>query len=319
MYPIAEPHAQGLLDVGDGHRIHWETHGNPAGKPAVVLHGGPGSGAGVWWARYFDPAVYRVLLFDQRNCGRSTPHASEPDVDLSTNTTAHLIADIERLRELLGVERWLVLGGSWGSTLGLAYAQAYPARVSELVLFSVVTTTAREVEWITRDMGRIFPERWARFAAGVPARWRDGNLAAAYDRLLHDPEPAVRDQAARDWCDWEDTHVAIQSNATHDTRYDDPAFRMAFARLVTHYWANAAFLPDGELMRGATRLAGIPGALVHGRMDVSSPLDIAWQLAQAWPDATLTVVDDAGHGTGYPRLREALLGAVDGFGAGGAG
>ena len=209
MYPVeTEPYDQGMLDVGDGHHLYWEVCGNPDGKPAVVLHGGPGSGAGKHWRRFFDPAKYRVVLFDQRNCGRSTPDAADPEVDLSTNTTAHLVADIERLRNHLGVEQWLVVGVSWGATLGFAYAEQHPSSVSELILYAVTNTTRREVEWITREMGRVFPAEWARFRDGVPEAERDGNLPLAYSRLLHDPDPAVREQAAKNWCDWEDTHVA---------------------------------------------------------------------------------------------------------------
>jgi proline iminopeptidase len=302
-----------MLDTGDGNLIYWEVCGNPAGKPAVMFHGGPGSGCSPHWRRYFNPAAYRVVLFDQRGCGRSTPHASDPAVDLATNTTQHLIADIEQLRELLGIERWLVVGGSWGTTLALAYAERLPEHVSEVVLFSVGTTTHRDVQWVTRDAGRYFPEEWARFRDGVPAADRDGDLVAAYDRLLHDPDPAVREKAASDWCRWEDTHVAVRSDDKHDTRYDDPRFRMVFARLVTHYWHHAAFLEDGALIRDLGRLAGIPGVLIHGRIDLSSPLDVAWRLNQAWPGSRLIVIDDAGHGAGQPGMGDAVLAAIDSF------
>jgi proline iminopeptidase len=312
LYPEIEPYAHGLLDAGDGNRVYWETCGNPAGKPAVVLHGGPGSGCTPGWRRFFDPAAYRVVLFDQRGCGRSTPHASDPRVDLSTNTTHHLLADIERLRHHLGVDRWLVFGGSWGSTLGLAYAERHPERVSEIVLFSVVTTTRREVEWVTRDMGRLFPAEWARFRAGVPPADRDGSLVAAYSRLLHDADPAVREQAAVDWCAWEDTHVSLQPGHRPSQRYRDPVFRMAFARLVTHYWRHAAWLEDGVLLREAKSLAGIPGVLVQGRLDVSGPPDIAWQLAQTWPGCEFILVDQAGHGTGG-GVDAVLVAATDRF------
>ena len=315
LYPPIEPYLSRMLDVGDSNLVYWEVCGNPEGKPAVMFHGGPGSGCPPFWRRYFDPAAYRVVLFDQRGCGRSTPHASDPAVDLATNTTDHLIADIERLRGLLGIERWLVAGGSWGSTLGLAYAQRLPERVSELVLFSVCTTSHREVRWVTRDVGRYFPEQWAQFQQGVPEGDRDGDLAAAYYRLLHDRDPAVREKAARDWCRWEDTHVAIRSDHRPDPRYNDPRFRMAFARLVTHYWHHAAFVEDGVLVRDAGRLAGIPGVLIHGRLDLSSPLDIPWQLSRAWPDSELIVVDDAGHGAGQPAMQDAVLAAIDRFAA----
>jgi proline iminopeptidase len=313
LYPAIEPYDHGMLGVGDGNFVYWETCGNPSGKPAVVLHGGPGSGCTPGWRRYFDPAGYRVVLFDQRGCGRSTPLASDPAADLSANTTHHLLADLERLRELLGIDRWLLFGGSWGSTLGLSYAETHPERVSEIVLFSIGTTTHREVEWVTRDIGRLFPAQWDRFRDGVPAADRDGSLVDAYSRLLADPDPAVREKAAKDWCDWEDTHVAVRADHEPDPRYRDPAFRMLFARLVTHYWRHAAWLEDGILLREAGKLIGIPGVLVHGRLDVSGPPDIAWQLAQVWRDAELILVDDAGHGTGYPGMADTLLAALDRF------
>jgi len=317
-YPPIEPYEHGMLEVGDGNLTYWEVCGNPDGKPAVVLHGGPGSGCTPGWRRFFDPAAYRIVLFDQRGCGRSTPHASDPGVDLATNTTHHLIADVENLREHLGIEQWLVFGGSWGSTLGLAYVQAYPERVSEVVLFSVVTTTQREVEWATRDMRRVFPAQWERLRAGIPAdstaTGGDNSLVAAYARLLRDPDPAVREQAAKDWCDWEDTHVAIQPTPPNP-RYEDPVFRMCFARLVTHYWQHAAWLEDGALLRGVSRLGDIPCVLIHGRLDVSGPPDIAWDIAQAWPGSELVLVDAAGHGTSGAGMTEALLTATDRFAA----
>jgi proline iminopeptidase len=283
----------------DGHEIFWEAVGNPAGKPAVVLHGGPGSGCAPWWAEHFDLDRYRVLMFDQRGCGRSRPHT------LENNTTQHLIADIERLRELAGVERWLVNGGSWGSALGLAYAQAHPERVSELVLFAVTASTRGETEWITRDVGRLYPAEWARFRDAVPEHERDGSLADAYYRLLTDPDPAVHEPAARAWCAWEDAHVG----GAHDPRYDDAAFRLNFARLVTHYWSHGDFLEDGQLLRGLDRLRGIPGVLIHGLRDLSSPPDIPWTIAQTWGE--LELVEDAGHGGS--RIRARVRAATDRF------
>ena len=313
LYPEIEPHEHGMLDVGDGQLVYWEVCGNPRGRPAVVLHGGPGSGCGPGWRRFFDPDAYRIVLFDQRGSGRSTPRASEPVIDLSTNTTHHLLADIERLRHHLSIDQWLVFGGSWGTTLGLAYAERHPERVSALVLFSVVMTTGREVEWITRDMGRLLPAEWARFRDGVPPEDRDGDLAAAYSKLLHHPDPAVRDKAARDWCEWEDTHVDLRPDRQRSPRYEDPRFRLAFARVVTHYWSHAAWLEKGVLLREASKLAGIPGVLVHGRMDISGPPDIPWLLAQEWPDAQLILVDEARHGAGHPDMTEALIAATDRF------
>jgi proline iminopeptidase len=295
-YPQIIPHESGMLEVGNGHSLYWEVCGNPRGKPAVVLHGGPGAGCTPGMRRVFDPRLYRIVLFDQRNAGRSRPSAAEPVVDLSANTTPHLVADIERLREHLGVDRWLVWGASWGVTLALAYAQTHPRRVSELVLAAITGGDRRETDWITRDMGRVFPPEWEHFRDAVPAAERDGDLAAAYSRLLHDPDPAVRAKAAQDWCDWEDTHVSLAPGAQPYLSIAEPAFQLAFARVVTHYWSNGCFLAGGQLLRNAGRLAGIPGVLVHGRYDVSGPLDTAWALHRAWPDSELVVVGDAGHG-----------------------
>jgi proline iminopeptidase len=240
------------------------------------------------------------------------PHASEPVVDLSTNTTAHLIADIERLREHVGIERWLVWGGSWGTTLALAYAETHPDRVSEMVLASVGTTTSAEVDWVTRAMGRVFPGQWERFRYAVPPADRDGDLSAAYARLLQSPDPAVHEPAAAAWCAWEDTHVATVPGYRPDPRYEDPRFRLCFARLVTHYWSNAAFLDDGGLVRDAHRLAGIPVVMIHGQLDISSPLATAWSLAAAIPDAELVVIGDEGHG-GAQSTRDAILSATNRF------
>jgi proline iminopeptidase len=298
------PYDAGMLDAGDGHQLYWETCGNPDGKPAVVLHGGPGSGCTPWYRRWFDPGLYRIVLFDQRNCGRSTPHAGESVVDLSTNTTQHLISDIERLRAHLGIDRWLVAGISWGTTLALAYAQEHPQCVSEMVLNSVVTTTRAEVEWLTRAMGRVFPEQWERFRDGVREQERDGDLAAAYSRLLHDPDPGVCHRAAASWCAWEDTHVATFLGHEPSPRYLDPSFRLCFARIVTHYFSHAGFLDDGALLANASRLTGIPGVLIQGRLDISGPPDIAWQLHRAWPDSQLVLLD-TGHGATLDAVLEA--------------
>ena len=309
-YPEIEHYDSGMLDVGDGNLVYWETCGNPHGKPAVLLHGGPGAGFQPGSRRNLDPSAYRIVLFDQRNCGRSTPSAADPDTDLSGNTTAALIGDMEALRRHLGIERWLVLGASWGTTLALAYAQAHPDRVTEMVLNAVCTTTHREVAWNTRDMGRIWPEAWARFRDGVPEGERDGDLAAAYHRLLESPEAVVRERAARDWCAWEDVLVSLGTGWQPYPRFQDPEFRMTFARLVTRYWANAAFLADGQLLRDVGRLAHIPAVLIAGRQDVSGPVDIAWHLHRAWPASELVVIEDGGHGTGSMG---ALVTATDGF------
>jgi proline iminopeptidase len=303
----------GWLEVGEGNSVYWETSGKPDGKPVVVLHGGPGSGSAPWFGRMFDANVYRIVAFDQRNCGRSTPHAGNSDVSLVANTTQHLIDDCERLRVHLGVDRWMVWGGSWGSTLGLAYGEAHPDRVTEMILVNVCTTTRHEIEWITRSMGRLFPEQWARFAEVVPTAERDGDLSAAYARLLCDRDPRVREQAAAAWCEWEDTHVGTYASHQHDPRYDDPRFRMCFARIVTHYWSNAAFLDDGQLLRDAHHLRGIRGVLINGRLDISGPPDIAWRLAREWPDADVVLTDDAGHGSTHPSTLQAIVSATERF------
>lgn len=311
-YPEIEPYEQGMLDVGDGQRLYWEVCGNPGGKPAVLLHGGPGSGCTPSFRRDFDPERYRIVLFDQRGAGRSEPHASDPAVDLRTNTTHHLLVDIERLREHLGVERWLVWGLSWGSTLALAYAERHPDRVTEIVLASVTLTRQEDIEWLYHGVGRFFPDEWARFRDGVPAAERGGDLVAAYDRLLnHDPDPTVRERAARDWCDWEDAVVSLEPGYVRNPRYDDPRFRMAFARIVTHYFRHRAWLDDGELLRDAHRLVGIPGVLVHGRLDLGGPPAAARELARAWPDSTLELVG-TGH-TGGDEMNERVVAATDRF------
>jgi proline iminopeptidase len=309
VYPEIEPYEHGMLDVGDGNLVYWEVCGSPQGKPAVVLHGGPGSGCTAGARRLFDPGRYRIVLFDQRGCGRSRPHASDPRIDLATNTTEHLLADIELLRRHLGVERWLVFGGSWGSVLGLVYAQRHPQRVSGLVLTGVATARRAEVELLTRGLGRLFPEALARFRDGVPAADRDGGLADAYHRLLGDPDPAVREKAARGWCDWEE--AIVPTSPRPNPRYARPEFRMAFARIVTHYWRHDHFLDDGIVLRQAGRLAGIPGVIVQGSLDLGNLLGTAWELAHAWPGCELQLVDEAGHDSSHPGITDALIAATD--------
>jgi proline iminopeptidase len=310
-YPRIEPYQTGMLDVGDGQSIYWEVAGDPDGKPAVALHGGPGSGSTPGTRRWFDPARYRLVQFDQRGCGKSTPYAGDLSTDLSTNTTHHLIADIEMLREHLGIERWLVWGASWGVTLALAYAERHPERVSEMVLLSITMTRRADVHWLAHEIGRYFPEEWARFLAGVPEDERDGDLVAAYDRLLNgDAEPTVRLQAARDWVAWEDAILSLEEGyVTPHPRWADERFMVGFARLVTHYFSHAAWLQEDELLRNASRLAGIPGVLIHGRLDLAGPPDVAWELARAWPGAELHFVP-GGH-TGDAEMDRLLLEATD--------
>lgn len=315
MYPEIEPYDRGFLDVGDGHRVYFEQCGNPDAKPALVLHGGPGSGCTPGSRRPFDPKRYRVVLMDQRGSGRSTPYAGDADADLASNTTHHLLADIERLRMHLAIDRWLVFGGSWGSTLALAYAERHPERVSEMVLASIVLTTRAEVDWITRGVGVFFPEAFERFRSGVPEAERDGPLVEAYHRLLMSPDDEVRAKAARDWCDWEMAIVAVTAGHKPSPRYADPRFRLGFARLVTHYWRHAAWLEEGALLRGAGRLASIPGVLIHGRLDLGGPVKVAWDLHRAWPGSELIVLGAAGHDARDPGQAETLVAALDRFAA----
>jgi proline iminopeptidase len=313
LYPPIEPYAQGLLDVGDGNRVYWETCGNPDGKPALVVHGGPGSGCSTSMRQAFDPARYRVVLFDQRGCGRSLPHASDPATDMRCNTTHHLLRDMERLREHLGIERWLLHGGSWGSTLLLAYAEQHPHRVSEIVISSVTTSRRAEIDWLYRGVARFFPEEWQRFRAGVPDAERDADLLGAYARLMDNPDPGVRMRAARAWCAWEDAVVSLEPNAKPNVYSDRPAAALlAFVRICAHYAAQGAWLEDEVLLRDAGRLAGIPGVLIHGRLDLSCPLDTAWELARAWPEAELIILNDSGHQASATK-RECVLGALDTF------
>jgi proline iminopeptidase len=298
LYPEIAPYESGMLDVGDGNAVYWETCGNPDGKPAVVLHGGPGSGCAEFFRRFFDPDAYRIVLFDQRNCGRSTPHASEPSTVLTSNTTANLVDDIESLREHLGIERWLLLGGSWGSTLALAYAEAHAARVSELILFGVTTGRHSEFDWSFRGgLALFFPEQWERLEAAVGEVEGDGDIVETYHRLLSDPDVAVRVKAAEAWCLWESATPDWPPKTGLAPRFRDPHYAVAFARIVTHYVRNNAWLEDGVLLRNATALADTPGVLISGRFDFQAPIANAWKLNEAWPRAELVIVPDTGHGT----------------------
>lgn len=303
-----------MLEVGEGNLVYWETCGNPRGKPAVVLHGGPGSGCTPWHRRLFDPSSYRVVLFDQRNCGRSTPPASAPDTDLASNNTLNIIADIERLREHLDIDRWLVLGGSWGSTLALAYAEQHPDRITEIILWGVTTGRRMEFDWSFRGgVAVLFPEDWERLGAAVPGAEQDADIVEAYYRLLQDPDPAIRQQAALAWCTWESATPAWPPTHGLSARFRDPAFAMAFARLVTHYVRHDAWIEDGRLLRDADRLADIPGIMVNGRFDLQAPIGWAWDLKRVWPRAELVIVDDAGHDASNARITEELIRATDHF------
>ena len=308
-FAAIEPYDAGMLDVGDGQRIHWEVSGNPDGKAAVTLHGGPGSGLAAGHRRSFDPDAYRLVQFDQRGCGRSTPSVADLSTSLDTNTTEHLIGDIEKLREHLGIERWLVWGGSWGVTLGLAYAERHPERVTEMVLASCTLPRSCDVHWLYHEAGRFFPAEWRRYAAG------GGNaedLVAAYDRLLNaDPDPAIRFRAAQNWCDWEDAVVSLEEGWTPSEQFAEPRFRMIFARLCAHYFSHAAWLGDEQLLGDIGRLADIPAVLIHGRFDIQGPPEEAWLLHQAWPGSELHLVR-TGH-RGGDEMTERMLTALNRF------
>ena len=303
-----------MLDVGDGNAVYWETCGNPDGKPALVLHGGPGSGCTPWHRRLFDPARYRIVLFDQRNCGRSLPHASDPAADLVHNTTQHLMADIELLRDHLAIDRWLVLGGSWGSTLALAYAEAHSDRVSEMILFGVTTGRHSEIDWLFRGgLSILFPAEWERLLDALPSDKRGGDIPEAYHRLLNDPDPAVRDKAVEAWCMWESATPDWPPKGGMAERFKDRRFALAFARIVTHYISNNVFLEDGALLRNTDRLADIPSVLVNGRFDLQGPLANAWALHRVWPSAELVVVDNAGHAASNADVTREIVRATDTF------
>ena len=290
MFPEIEPYESGYLDVGDGNRVYWEQSGNPKGKPALVLHGGPGSGCSVNDRRTFDPELYRVVIFDQRNCGRSLPHASEPDIDLTHNTTHHLVADIELLRERLGIEKWLLRGGSWGATLALVYAERYPERVSEIILLSATTGRRLETDLLTVGLSRMFPEAWDRLRGFADEHGETGPILDACNHLLFSE---FREEAASLWCDWE--MAMLPTAAKRFPRFESPEFRLAFARLVTHYWRNGSWLEEGEVLAKAGRLAGIPGAILQGRLDLGNLSGTPWELAAAWPGSELLFIEDSGH------------------------
>lgn len=308
LYPPIEPFRHGWLDVGDGHSIYWELCGNPQGKPAVFLHGGPGGGCSPSQRQFFDPERYCVLLFDQRGCGRSRPHAS-----IEANTTWHLVADIERLREMIGVERWLVFGGSWGSTLALAYAERHPERVTELVLRGIFTLRRAELLWYYQEGASwMFPEKWERFLAPIPPAERD-NLMLAYHRRLTHPDLAVQMEAARAWSLWEGETITLLPNEDYTRQFGEDHYALAFARIENHYFVNGGFLEENQLIRDASRLAGIPGVIVQGRYDIATPPVTAWELHNAWPGSELIIVSDAGHASTEPGIVHHLVEATDAF------
>jgi proline iminopeptidase len=308
LYPEIEPFETGFLDVGDGHTIYWERVGTRGAKPAVFLHGGPGGGISPKHRRVFDPALYDVMLFDQRGCGKSTPHA-----ELEANTTWHLVADIERLREMVGAEKWLVFGGSWGSTLALAYSQTYPQRVSELVVRGIYTLTKAELAWYYQfGVSEMFPDKWERFIAPIPEAER-GDLMAAYRRRLTGDDRAARIEAARAWSLWEGETITLLPDPAMAEQHGGDDFALAFARIENHYFVHGGWLEAGQLLRDAHKLKGIPGLIVHGRYDMPCPARYAWQLHKAWPDAEFFLIEGAGHAYSEPGILDRLVYATDKF------
>lgn len=309
LYPAIEPYRTGQLEVGDGHTIYFEESGNPQGKPVVFLHGGPGGGTDPKHRRFFDPERYRIVLFDQRGCGKSTPHAS-----LLANTTWHLVADIERLREALGIERWQVFGGSWGSTLALAYAETHPGRVTELVLRGIFLLRKSEIDWFYQSgAGALFPEAWQDFLAPIPEAER-GDLLSAYHRRLTSDDLAVRQEAARAWSVWEGRTSCLLPNEELIQRSAGDAFSLAFARIECHYFVHGGWVDgDRSLLANVHKIRHLPGVIVQGRYDVVCPAVSAWDLARAWPEAVLKIVPDAGHSALEPGIVDELIRATDGF------
>lgn len=310
LYPPIEPFASERLTVGDGHALYLEQCGDPNGVPVVFLHGGPGAGCGPSHRRFFDPSRYRILLFDQRGCGRSTPHAS-----IEHNSTWDLVADMERIREHLGIEQWLVFGGSWGSTLALAYAQTHPERVTGLILRGVFLCRPEEIAWFYQQGASwLFPDYWQDFLLPIPEAERS-DLVSAYYRRLTDPDPATRLTVAKAWSIWEGRCATLLPDQQIRSTFSDDNLALSLARIECHYFINQAFLGEDQLLRNADRLAGIPGVIVHGRYDLICPLRSAWELAAAWPGASLEIVPDAGHAAFEPGIARALVAAADRFAA----
>jgi proline iminopeptidase len=313
LYPPIEPYDSGLLDVGDNDQIYWEVCGNPDGKPAVMLHGGPGGGCTPGHRRQFDPEAYRIVLFDQRNCGRSRPHASDPAVSLEQNTTWNLVADMERLREHLGIDRWLVFGGSWGSALALAYAQTHPDRVTELILRGIFTLRPFELYWFYQEgASLLFPDLWEKYVAPIPEDERE-DLIGAFAARLNDPDPAVRIPAAQAWSVWEGSTITLRPDPEVIAEQADPDHAVAFARIENHYFVNDGFFEDEQLIRDVDKIRHIPAVIVQGRYDVCTPAATAWDLHKAWPEAEFHIVDDAGHAYSEPGILHRLIEATDRF------
>ena len=307
-YPDIEPFETGMLDVGDGHTVYWERIGTKGAKPAVFLHGGPGGATSPSQRRLFDPALYDVILFDQRGCGKSTPHAS-----IEANTTWHLVADIERLREMMGVEQWLVFGGSWGSTLALAYAETHPQRVSELVLRGIYTLTRAELDWYYQfGVSEMFPDKWERFVAPIPENERH-EMMAAYRRRLTGTDREEQLRCAVAWSTWEGETITLLPNPDYSDHFYDADFALAFARIENHFFVHAGWLEEGQLLRDAEKLKDIPGVIIHGRYDMPCPAKYAWALHKAWPKADFHLIEGAGHAFLEPGILDQLIRATDRF------
>lgn len=308
-YPELQPYARGRLRVSDLHEIYYEECGNPAGKPAVVLHGGPGGGISPFLRRMHNPERYRIILFDQRGCGQSTPHA-----ELRENTTWHLVADIEALRQHLGIEKWQVLGGSWGSTLALAYAQKHGERVVQLILRGIFTVRQREIRWFYQDgASSLFPDAWEDFVAPIPAAER-GDLVAAYYKRLTGDNATERMACAKAWSQWEGNTMALRPNASLIASLGEDTFALAFGRIECHYFVNKGFFEsDDQLLAGTHLIRNIPGAIIQGRYDVVTPMETAWALHKAWPEAAFEIVPDAGHTGTEPGITDAMIRATDRF------
>jgi proline iminopeptidase len=309
LYPSIDPYATGRLEVGDGHTIYYEECGNPRGQPVVVVHGGPGGGANPTMRRFHDPAHYRIVLFDQRGCGRSTPYAS-----LEANTTWHLVADMELLRAHLGIVRWQLFGGSWGSTLSIAYAQTHPERVSGLILRGIFLLRRQEIDWFyQRGCSAIYPDAFEIYQRPIPEAER-GDMVAAYYKRLTGPDKDVQLAAAKAWSTWEGTTLALRPDPDRIRSFGADHYALAFARIECHYFVHGGFLTaDDQLLRDAHRLHGIPGVVVHGRYDVVTPLENAWALHRAWPQADLRIVPDAGHAMTEPGNVHELVTATRRF------
>lgn len=314
-YPPIEPFDRGFLDVGDGHEMYYEQSGDPRGKPALFVHGGPGGGGDVNARRFFDPNGYRIVVFDQRGSGRSRPHAS-----LEANTTWHLVADMERLRRHLEIERWLVFGGSWGSTLALAYAETHPAVVSELVLRGIFLLRPVELSWFYQfGASMLFPEHWQRYIAPIPPAERH-DLLGAYHRRLLSSDKAVQLEAARAWSIWEGATSSLWPNPRREDQFGSQEFALALARIEAHYFMNRGFFErDNQLLDEVASIRAIPGVIVQGRYDVVCPIDTAYELSRRWPEADLRVVVDAGHSAYEPGITAELVAATDRFLLGGKG